>query len=79
MNDIKSEHFIQLAIYKYIYGIKNYKYKLLNIKTDELYEIKVSRSNLHLIIDMLMNEVDKKKKTDDEFIKDNIDIFNKYQ
>lgn len=78
VNDIKSEHFIQLAIYKYITNFKNYKYKLFNIKTNELFEIKVSISNLDIIIDLLMKDINNKKKSDEEFINDNINIFNKY-
>jgi hypothetical protein len=77
-NDLKSEHFIQLAIYKYILNLKNYKYKLFNIKTNELCEIDVSNSDLKKIIDLLINDIDNKDKTDEEFLKYNIDIFKKH-
>ena len=78
VNDIRHEHIIQLAIYKYIFGKEDYKYKLFNIKSNELYEIEVSKSNLIKIIDLLINDTDNKDKSDDEFLEDNINIFKKY-
>jgi hypothetical protein len=70
-----NEHYMQLAIYKYIYDITypllpKKKSMIYNILTDELVEIDVKESDMKMIIEyiLLQNCITKKDDDDTQFI-----------
>ena len=76
---LKPEFIIQLAIYAYSYNqinIKNNikKYKLINLNTKEIIEIKYNEENIFKMINFLLERKNKDIciLTDEEFINDNI-------
>ena len=83
--EIKKEHYLQLALYMYMYELKNKnktktKYVLYNIITNEYIEISCEFEKLKTIVEQLIytkitsNEILK----DDEFIKINKKIYTNY-
>lgn len=89
VNNIEKQHYLQLALYMYLYEIEklrkgiinnNTKYVLFNIIKNEYYEIKSDLNNLRLMVSYLIFEKfqNNKKITDEDFIKINKDILQKY-
>lgn len=87
---IEKEHFLQLAIYMYVYEIQKYylninsnnyimKYILYNILSNEYYEIKCNLNNLRSMIQYLILYKFSSKTiiSDIEFIKNNLILKNK--
>jgi hypothetical protein len=85
VQQIETEHFLQLAIYMYqiekINKNKNYNYYLYNILTDELFQVKCTLNNLIKIVEILIKHkyFNKEKIDDNTFLKNNLIIKNKYK
>jgi hypothetical protein len=84
-NELKDEYYLQLACYMYLHMKKNknnenYQYKLYNIFTDELVEIKCEFNKLEELVNYLFNYYNNNVKIDinEEFLKKNTDIKQKY-
>ena len=51
-NELKTEHFIQTALYCYLH--EKYNYYLFNVLSSELIEIKLNNSSLEKLLDILI-------------------------
>lgn len=77
VRQLEDDHFIQLAVYMYLYKIKypnsNKKFKLFNILTNEIYTVDASDDNLREIVRLLMVNkfINKPKISDEEFLSEN--------
>ncbi len=83
-DEIDPEHFIQLAIYMYLVkyenNIKNFKFYLYNILTDEMYELSSDLNRLNKMIEYIIKVKygSKEKIADNIFIENQIVIKNKF-
>ena len=73
---LRSEHFLQLAIYMYMYmktTSKNFNYLLFNVLTDEIYQLNSNLSDLEEMMDYLIKfkYYNNKELTDKEFLENN--------
>lgn len=80
VNELEEDHFIQLALYAYLYNNSEYRYMLYNIKTCEQYEIKFEYCNLKLMVEEFMREkyIKNEKINNNEFLKKIKEIREKY-
>lgn len=88
VDKVTNLHFLQLALYAYLFESKNitndiikkYEYYLINIKKSEIFKINFDFEQLKKIVDQLIvNKYFKKNfKNDNEFLQENIKIKNKY-
>jgi hypothetical protein len=89
VSTLDKTHFLQLALYMYMYkshnkilnGVDNNKYVLFNIITNEYFEIKCDIDKLIKIVEILIDAKynTKEKINNDSFIQKNILLFNKYK
>ena len=85
---VEHEHFIQLAVYAYLWNkdlVKRnkktaFRFKLLNILTNEIHELSSSKERLRRMIEFLIYSKygDQYELPDDKFIERMIRIFKKY-
>ena len=79
VKNLLPEHFVQLALYAYLYGYgMGKKSKLMNILTGEVYELVYEESNIDEMLKMLIDERDSKKLNDQAFLEECEKITRKY-
>jgi hypothetical protein len=85
VSELKPEHRIQLAIYAHIVSrtekkYKGYKYRLMNILSDEIYELDVSNSDIDKMMELILHNKygDKTHNKDDKFISEMLEFSNKF-
>ena len=61
---------IQLGLYMYLHGYEDFRYKLFNIFTNEVREIKANKENLEQMVRILVEHklIAKAQKSDTEFL-----------